>query len=574
MVKKILPYMKKYRKYAIFSPIFMLLEAYIDITIPLILGKMVNQGIMMKDGQVILKLGLIIVGLAFLAAFIGGLSTVCGVTAGYGTATEIRNKAYRCIQSYSFNDLDRVKIPSLITRLTTDADTFAQILTMSLRMAFRAPFVLIFDLIFALKTNAQMAVIFIVIIPCLAVGMSIVFKKAYPYFEEVRRRTDAVNAVVQEELSGIRVIKAFNRQSAAKKRFGRVNKAYLSTSLEAIRLILRMYPLMNGMVSFCMILVLVVGGRGIYMGTIDEGSLIVFISYTGQILMSVMMISMYVINAIYAVASINRIFRVIDLVPDQKVPLNPVKEVKDGSVVFDQVSFRYPKFKEDVLEDINLEVPAGARVGIIGSTGSSKSTLVQMIPRLYDAESGQVLVGGVDVKDYDPEVLRDEVAYVLQENILVSGTIRSNLRWGNLNASDEQMIQALKDAQAWEFVKDYPDLLDHPVAQGGANFSGGQKQRLTIARAFLKDPKILILDDATSALDMETDAKLRENIEKSFKGVTVFMISQRVSSIKDFDMIVVMEEGRLESVGSHMELLESSPIYREIAECQQGGLSQ
>lgn len=574
MIKKIFPYVKKYRVYALLSPAMMICEAYINIVIPLIMGKIVNEGIMAKNSPLILRFGLIMIGLAFLAAAVGGVTTWLSATAGYGTATELRNQAYQCIQTYSFNDLDRMKIPSLITRLTTDTDTFAQILIMTLRIAVRGPFVLIFALVFAMKKDLLMALIFFVVIPAMAIGMVIIFKSAYPFFEELRKRTDGVNSVVQEELTGIRVIKAFNRQTFAEERFGKVNQAYLKTSLEAIRRILRMGPLMNGMICLCMILVLFFGGWGIDQGKMDPGTLIIFISYTGQILMAVMMISMYVINAIYAVASIHRIFEVIDLVPDQKVPLEAVKEVKDGSVVFDHVVFRYPGFKEPVLNDISLQIPAGARIGIIGSTGSSKSTLIQMIPRLYDAEKGQVLVGGVDVKDYDPKPLRDAISYVFQENILVSGTIRSNLYWGNPKATEGEMILALKAAQAWEFVKEYPELLDAPVAQAGANFSGGQKQRLTIARALLKKPKILIFDDAASALDMETDERLRQSIQESFSGITVFMVSQRIASIKDFDQIIVMEEGRVESFGPHQELMEKSPIYREIAQCQKGGLSQ
>lgn len=574
MIKKIFPYVKKYRVYALLSPAMMICEAYINIVIPLIMGKIVNEGIMEKNSPLILRLGLIMIGLALLAAAVGGVTTWLSATAGYGTATELRNQAYQCIQTYSFNDLDRMKIPSLITRLTTDTDTFAQILIMTLRIAVRGPFVLIFALVFAMKKDLLMALIFFVVIPAMAIGMVIIFKSAYPFFEELRKRTDGVNSVVQEELTGIRVIKAFNRQTFAEERFGKVNQAYLKTSLEAIRRILRMGPLMNGMICLCMILVLFFGGRGIDQGKMDPGTLIIFISYTGQILMAVMMISMYVINAIYAVASIHRIFEVIDLVPDQKVPLEAVKEVKDGSVVFDHVVFRYPGFKEPVLNDISLQIPAGARIGIIGSTGSSKSTLIQMIPRLYDAEKGQVLVGGVDVNDYDPKTLRDAISYVFQENILVSGTIRSNLYWGNPKATEGEMILALKAAQAWEFVKEYPELLDAPVAQAGANFSGGQKQRLTIARALLKKPKILIFDDAASALDMETDERLRQSIQESFSGITVFMVSQRVASIKDFDQIIVMEEGRVESFGPHQELMEKSPIYREIVQCQKGGLSQ
>lgn len=574
MIKKIFPYVKKYRVYALLSPAMMICEAYINIVIPLIMGKIVNEGIMAKNSPLILRFGLIMIGLAFLAAAVGGVTTWLSATAGYGTATELRNQAYQCIQTYSFNDLDRMKIPSLITRLTTDTDTFAQILIMTLRIAVRGPFVLIFALVFAMKKDLLMALIFFVVIPAMAIGMVIIFKSAYPFFEELRKRTDGVNSVVQEELTGIRVIKAFNRQTFAEERFGKVNQAYLKTSLEAIRRILRMGPLMNGMICLCMILVLFFGGRGIDQGKMDPGTLIIFISYTGQILMAVMMISMYVINAIYAVASIHRIFEVIDLVPDQKVPLEAVKEVKDGSVVFDHVVFRYPGFKEPVLNDISLQIPAGARIGIIGSTGSSKSTLIQMIPRLYDVEKGQVLVGGVDVKDYDPKTLRDAISYVFQENILVSGTIRSNLYWGNPKATEGEMILALKAAQAWEFVKEYPELLDAPVAQAGANFSGGQKQRLTIARALLKKPKILIFDDAASALDMETDERLRQSIQESFSGITVFMVSQRIASIKDFDQIIVMEEGRVESFGPHQELMEKSPIYREIVQCQKGGLSQ
>lgn len=572
MFKKILHYIEPYKWYAIFSPILMILEVMADVIIPMIMAEIVNVGIANNDSQYVLQLGLIMVFVAALGMIFGSISSHLGATAGYGTAFELRKASYRQIQKFSFNNIDHVSIPSLITRLTSDGATVGQVVMMSLRMAFRAPFMFIFALIFSFQVDAELARVFLVAIPIIVLIILVIFKKASPYFDLMRKKVDKLNGIIREQLNGIRVIKTFNRQDYSHDQFEESNKSLRDTSIEALRIILLMAPVMLAMIYICMIAILWLGGNRILAGTIQTGTIIAMITYVGQILTSLMMISAYLINLNYGRASLNRIFEVIEMESELENPEDPVHEMEDGSVIFDDVSFRYPGYKENILDHINLHFESGSQVGIIGSTGSSKSTLVQMIPRLYDVNEGAVIVGGHNVKDYDMKSLRNQIGFVLQKNTLVSGTIRSNMQWGNENASDEEIIEALKNAQAWEFISQYPDLLDHPVEQGGSNFSGGQKQRLTIARALLTNPKILILDDSTSAVDTDTDARIRSIIQTKLPGVTTIIIAQRIESIKDADQIVVMEEGRVDASGSHEELLEKSEIYKDIIESQERGL--
>jgi ATP-binding cassette subfamily B protein len=468
--------------------------------------------------------------------------------------------------------LDKFTVASLITRLTNDCNTLGQVTMMSLRMAVRAPFMMIFALLMTIRINASLTKVFAVSIPVLVIALIIILSKARPLFLKFQTRVDRVNAIIRENLTAIRVVKSFNRQSHEEKRFKERNDSLMLTALKAITLIVFLMPVLNIIIYSTIIAVLWFGGKQVVAGSMGSGELISFITYITQILMSFMMMSFFFMQLLRASASVTRIAEIIDTESEIKEVKNPVKELADGSVTFKNVCFCYPGSTKKTLKNINLHINSGEVLVIIGSTGSSKSTLVQLITRLYDATEGSVIVGNVDVKHYSIKTLRDNVAFVLQNNTLFSGTIRDNMKWGNENANDEDIIRALKLAQAWEFVSTYEDGLEHKVEQGGDNFSGGQKQRLTIARALLKSPKIIILDDSTSAVDMATDAKIQRVFKEELNDVTTIIIAQRVSSIQHADRILVMNEGEIESIGKHEELLVSSPVYREIYESQQKGV--
>jgi len=570
----LLPYMKKYAYYAVLCPIFMVLEVLGDIVIPYLMSRIVDVGIANRDVEYIVKVGLIMVGVALLAMFFGVISAHFGARAGYGFASEIRKEAFKKVQSFSFANLDKFTVSSLITRLTNDCNTIGQVTMMSLRLAVRSPFLMLFGLIMAFEINPSLARVFMVSVPFTALTIGIFLPKARPLFEKLQARVDRVNAIIQENLIGIRVVKSFNRQSYEEKRFKERNDALKNTALYAISLIIAVIPILNLIIYSTIIAVLWIGGRQVTAGTMGSGELISFITYITQVLMSLFMMSFFFMNLLRGVASASRILEIFRTEPEIKEPKQPVKELKDGSITFEHVSFSYPGSQEKTLKDITFHIESGETVGIIGSTGSSKTTLVQLIPRLYDVSEGSVKVGGVDVREYDIKVLRDQVAFVLQKNTLFSGTIRENMQWGKETATDEEIIKALKQAQAWEFVSKYQDGLDHWVEQGGENFSGGQKQRLTIARALLKSPKIMILDDSTSAVDMATDAKIQQVFRTELKDITTIIIAQRISSIQRADKIVVMHEGKIESIGDHETLMAKSPIYREIYESQLKGVGE
>ena len=564
--------MKKYIKFAVLSPILMILEVFADIAIPYLMSRIVDVGIANKDIEYVLQIGFIMIAAALLAIAFGVISSHYGARAGFGFAYEVRLKLYKKIQGFSFANLDKFTVASLITRLTNDCNTLGQVTMMSLRMAVRAPFMMIFALLMALNINASLAKVFVVSIPVLVVVLIIILSKARPLFLKLQTRVDRVNAIIRENLTAIRVVKSFNRQTHEEKRFKERNDSLMFTALKAITLIVFLMPVLNIIIYSTIIAVLWFGGKQVVTGSMGSGELISFITYITQILMSFMMMSFFFMQLLRASASVTRIVEIIDTESEIKEVKNPVKELADGSVTFKNVCFCYPGSTEKTLKNINLHINSGEVLGIIGSTGSSKSTLVQLIPRLYDTMEGSVIVGNEDVKRYDINTLRDNVAFVLQNNTLFSGTLRDNMKWGNENATDEEIIKALKLAQAWEFVSKYNDGLDHIVEQGGDNFSGGQKQRLTIARALLKSPKIIILDDSTSAVDMATDAKIQRTFKEELNDVTTIIIAQRVSSIQHADRVLVMNEGEIESLGKHEELLISSPIYKEIYESQQKGV--
>lgn len=571
-MKTLLPFMKKYMVYAILSPIFMILEVLADIIIPYLMSQIVDVGIANRDIDFIVRIGVLMVLSALFAMTLGIFSSHFGARAGFGFAAEIRQETFKKVQGFSFANLDQFTVSSLITRLTNDCNTIGQVTMMSLRMAVRAPFMMIFALIMATRINASLVRVFLVSIPVLVIAIGIVLVKARPLFLELQTKVDRVNAVIQENLIGIRVVKSFNRQKYEEGKFKERNDNLRDNALKAITLVITLFPVLNLVIYSTIIAVLWYGGKQVTAGNMGGGELISFITYITQVMMALMMISFFFMQLLRGSASVSRISEIMKTKSEIKEISNAEMLLKDGSIRFRNVSFKYPGSKENTLRDINLEINSGEIIGIIGSTGSSKSTLVQLIPRLYDVTDGILSVGGRDVKEYNMKALRDQVAFVLQKNTLFSGTLRENMKWGNENATDEEIINALKQAQAWEFVSKFEDGLDHIVEQGGDNFSGGQKQRLSIARALMKSPKIIILDDSTSAVDMTTDAKIQHAFKEDLGDVTTMIIAQRIASIQHADRIIVLHEGQIESVGNHDELMEISSIYREIYESQQKGV--
>jgi len=564
--------MKNYLFYAILCPILMILEVLADIVIPYLMSRIVDVGIANNDINYIVKLGLIMISAAVFGIILGVISSHFGAKAGLGFAAEVRKELFKKVQGFSFANLDKFSVSSLITRLTNDCNTLGQVTMMSLRMAVRAPFMMIFALIMALRINAPLAKVFMVAIPVTVILLTVILTKARPLFLQMQTRVDKVNGIIQENLIGIRVVKSFNRQKFEEGKFKERNDALRNTALKAVSIIIFFMPALTIIIYSTIISVLWFGGKQIVAGNMGSGDLISFITYITQILMSLMMLSFFFMQLMRGAASVNRIVEVLDTNSEIIEIENSVSEIPEGSISFNNVSFKYPSSADKILQDINLNIKPGEVIGIIGSTGSSKSTLVQLIPRLYDVTDGEVKVGGIDVRNYNIKALRDNIAFVLQKNVLFSGTIRENMQWGNENASDEQIINALKQSQAWEFVSKYGDGLDHKVEQGGDNFSGGQKQRLTIARALLKAPKIIILDDSTSAVDVATDAKIQKSFKAELGNVTTIIIAQRISSIQHADRIVVMNEGKIESIGKHDTLMKSSLIYKEIYESQMKGV--
>ena len=570
----------------------MLVEVLCDVLMPYLMAKIVNRVSDLdkaqftgEDTRYIITLGIVMILLALIALLCGALAARLAAIAAQGGGTEIRYDLFKQIQTFSFADLDKFSVPSLITRLTTDITNIQMAGMMSLRMLIRAPFMLLFALILALNINSELALVFLVAIPILSIALYFIITSAHPRFRKLQKKIDALNASIQENLIGIRVVKSFVREDYEKEKFKKSNDDLTKSAIDAVKIVIFTMPIMQLVIYSCIIAILWFGSGMVVDASITKiltgvaittgmqaGDLISFISYVTQILISLMMISFLFLMFVRAKASAERVFDVIDTNTDIKDPENPILEVKDGSIVFNNVSFRYKEGKgEDTLSNINLSIKSGENIGIIGATGSAKSTLVQLIPRLYDVTAGEVLVGGENVKKYSLKILRDSVAMVLQKNTLFSGTIRDNMKWGNENATDEEIIEALKQAQAWPFVSKLEKGLDGWVEQGGANFSGGQKQRLSIARSLLKKPKIIILDDSTSAVDMATDAKIRESFKENLQDITTLIIAQRVRSISHCDRIIVMDEGKVNAIGTHDELLESNEIYKEVYISQQEG---
>lgn len=572
MLKKLLPFLSKYKLYAILTPLAVVGEVALEVSIPLLMASIVDVGITNRDIRHVLLYGGLMVVMALLSLMCGALGARFGAKAGMGFGAELRKGLFDKISDYSFANIDKFSSASLVTRLTTDVNTTQNAVMMALRIAVRAPFMLISATFMAFAINRSLVSVFLVAVPILATALAVIAVMTYPRFSAMLKKYDGLNASVQENLRSARVVKAFVRASFEKQKFAKSNDELMQSSIHAEKVLNFNMPIMQLVMYGCIVLVLWFGGGQIIAGTMQTGELISFISYITQILMSLMMIAVIFIQIVMMRSSLTRIVEVLDETVDITDPALTDAHEEDASVVFDDVSFRYGK-GGDVLRHINLRIEPGETVGIIGGTGSSKTTLVQLIPRLYDVTGGRVLVGGHDVRDYTLEELRQTVGMVLQKNVLFSGTIRDNLRWGNENATDAEIEEACKAACAHDFIMSFPNGYETELGQGGVNVSGGQKQRLCIARALLKKPKIIILDDSTSAVDTATDAKIRTALREGLKDTTTIIIAQRITSVCDADKIVVMEDGEINAVGTHEELLANNPIYREVYESQQKGVA-
>lgn len=578
MIRDLMKSIREYKKDSILTPTFVSLEVVMEVIIPLLMARLIDYGIERADLAYIWKMGLLLVVMAMISLMFGALSGRYAAKASAGFAKNLRKDMYYHVQEFSFSNIDKFSTASIVTRLTTDVTNVQNAYQMTIRMAVRSPIMLLFSMIMAFGINVRMALIFLGAVPVLGVGLWLIMTKAHPIFERVFSTYDKLNNVVQENLHGIRVVKSYVREEHEIEKFEKISSSIYQDFSKAEKLLAFNMPLMQFCMYACMILVSWFGAKAIVASGNDPavgmstGQLMSLITYAMQILMSLMMLSMVFVMITMSRASVERISELLREESDLHNGEAPVMEVPDGSVTFRNVNFSYAKDKNKLcLKHVNLDIASGETVGIIGGTGASKTTLVQLIPRLYDVTEGEVLVGGVDVRRYDVEVLRDQVAMVLQKNVLFSGTIKENLRWGNEHATEEELIHACKLARADEFIQTFPKGYDTYIEQGGSNVSGGQKQRLCIARALLKKPKILVLDDSTSAVDTKTDALIRKAFREEIPDTTKFIIAQRISSVQDADKIIVMDGGMIQDVGTHEELLKSSSIYQEVYESQMKG---
>ena len=557
----------------ILTPIFVIGEVAFDVLIPLMTGRLLDEGVRAGSMDHIIRYGLTVVGMAVLALICGGLSGRFGAKASTGFARNLRREMYQNVQKFSFSNIDKFSTSGIITRLTTDVTNVMMAFMMIIRIAVRSPIMLICAWVLTLRINPRLALIFLVIIPILGVGLVLIMTKAHPIFERVFKRYDHLNNVVQENLLGIRVVKSFVREDHEEEKFKGVSQEIYMDFSKAERILAFNMPLMQICVYACMIAVSWLGANLIVGGSMTTGELTSMFSYIMMMLMSLMMLSMVLTMIIMARASAERITEILNEESDLKNNDHPIEEVKDGSVVFENVSFSYAKDpNKECLKNVNLTVKSGETVGILGGTGTSKTTLVQLIPRLYEAEEGTVRVDGIPVEEYPMEHLRDAIAMVLQKNTLFSGSLLSNLKWGNENASQEEVELACRIACADEFISRLPQGYETEMGQGGVNVSGGQKQRLCIARALLKSPRVLILDDSTSAVDTATEGKIRERMKTYLPDMTKIIIAQRISSVRHADQILILDDGKVNDIGTHEALLERNEIYRQIYDSQKEGV--
>lgn len=574
MIKELAKYIKQYKKSSILTPIFVIFEVIMEVIIPFLMAKIIDVGIQNSDLNYIFKMGVFLVLSAIASLVFGMLSGRFAAKASAGFAKNLRQGMFYNIQNYSFTNIDKFSTSSLVTRLTTDVTNVQMAYQMIIRILVRSPLMFFFSLAMAFSINSKLAWIFVITMPILAVVLIFIIKKAHPNFEKVFKKYDSLNRVVGENLNAIRVVKAYNREKHEEEKFEKVNNDVYRYFKTAEKIVAFNGPAMQLTIYTSVLLLSWLGAKLIVGGTMQTGELSSIITYAWQMLSSLMMFSMVFVMVVIAESSAKRIIEVLNEDSTIKNKENPIKEVKDGSIKFENVDFQYDDAKAEdelPLENINIDIKSGETIGIIGGTGSSKSTIVNLIPRLYDVTKGSIKVGGIDVRDYDIETLRNEVAVVLQKNVLFSGTIKDNLKWGNKDASDDEIIRVCKLAQADSFIQEFPDKYDTILDQGGTNVSGGQKQRICIARALLKKPKILILDDSTSAVDTKTDALIRKAFREEIPNTTKIIIAQRINSIEDADKIIVLEDGKINGIGTSEELLKTNEIYKEVYESQKKG---
>ena len=575
MLKKLLQHMGEYKKDTLMTPIFVILEVVMEIIIPLLMAKIVDIGLANGDMNYVVKVGMVMLVAAFLALYFGVVSGKIAARASTGYAKNLRKAMYDQIQTFSFSNIDKFSTSSLVTRLTTDVSNVQNSYQMCIRVLVRAPIMLIMSLIMSFYINAKLALIFLAAIIFLGTILYFIMTRAHVYFRQVFRKYDDLNSSVQETLTGVRVVKAYVREEHEINKFHKASNSVYNGFVSAEKILLLNTPSMQFTIYTCNLLIAWFGAHLILNSSMKTGELMSLFTYTGSILMSLMIVSMVFVMVVMSKASVERIYEVLDEESNLKNPEKPIFEVPNGSIEFKDVDFSYSNDRNKlVLEKVNFKINEGETIGIIGGTGSAKSSLVQLIPRLYDATSGTVEVGGLNVKEYDIDTLRNEVSMVLQKNVLFSGTIKENLCWGNKHATDEEIIRACKQAQASEFIETFPDKYDTYIEQGGTNVSGGQKQRLCIARALLKNPKILIFDDSTSAVDTKTDSMIRKALREEIPNTTKIIIAQRISSVEDADKIIVIHDGKINGFGTHNELLETNVIYQEVYESQMKGVGQ
>jgi ATP-binding cassette, subfamily B, multidrug efflux pump len=575
MLRKLLGNVGAYKKDSILTPIYVILEVIMEVIIPLLMAKIVDVGLANGDIHYVVKIGLIMLISSFLALYFGITAGKTAAKASTGFAKNLRKAMYDKIQTYSFSNIDKFSTSGLVTRLTTDVTNVQNAYQMCVRVLVRAPIMLISALVMSFYINSELAVIFLGAILFLSAILYLIMTRAHVHFKSTFKKYDDLNASVQENLTGIRVVKAYVREEYETDKFHKASASLYSGFTSAEKLLLLNTPAMQFTMYTCNLLLSWLGAHLILKGRMATGELMSMFTYTGNILISLMIVSMVFVMVVMSRASMERIYEVLKEESNLRNGSSPIFEVPDGSIEFKNVDFSYSNNANKlVLENINLRINAGETIGIIGGTGSAKSSLVQLIPRLYDTTRGSIEVGGINVKDYDMDTLRNEVSMVLQKNVLFSGTIKENLRWGNKNATEEEIRKACEQAQAHEFIEGFPRQYDTYIEQGGTNVSGGQKQRLCIARALLKKPKILIFDDSTSAVDTKTDAKIRKALKEEIPGTTKLIIAQRISSIESADKIIVLNDGKIDGFGTHEELLMSNSIYREVYLSQTKGAGQ